>query len=211
MNNYFEYGDKEINYLKNKDKKLAKVIDNLGFVERPVDTDIFESIVHMMVGQQISTKAHKTIWKRMLDYYNIVKPINISKTSIEQMQSFGMTYIKANNIINFSNKVLNNEINLEELNNKTDNEVIRELSNIDGIGEWTAEMIMLHSMQRKDIFSYKDLAIHRGLKLIYHHKKIDKKLFDKYKKRFSPYGSIASVYIWAVAGGKIPNLEEVLE
>ena len=108
--------------------------------------------------------------------------INISKTSIEQMQSFGMTYIKANNIINFSNKVLNNEINLEELNNKTDNEVIRELSNIDGIGEWTVEMIMLHSMQRKDIFSYKDLAIHRGLKLIYHHKKIDKKLFDKYKK-----------------------------
>ena len=52
MNNYFEYGDKEINYLKNKDEKLAKVIDNLGFVERPVDTDIFESIVHMMVGQQ---------------------------------------------------------------------------------------------------------------------------------------------------------------
>lgn len=74
-----------------------------------------------------------------------------------------------------------------------------------------AEILMLHSMQRKDIFSYKDLAIHRGLKLIYHHKKIDKKLFDKYKKRFRPYGSIASIYIWAVAGGKIPNLEEVLE
>ena len=70
-----------------------------------------------------------------------------------------------------------------------------------------AEILMLHSMQRKDIFSYKDLAIHRGQKLIYHHKKIDKKLFDKYKKRCS----IASIYIWAVAGGKIPNLEEVLE
>lgn len=211
MIDYFEYGEKEIKYLKSKDKKLSKIIDELGFVERPIDKDIFESIIHMMIGQQISTKAHKTIWNRMINYYDEISPQNIANTSIEDMQKFGMTFIKAKKIIKFATDVCNKKINLNELSTKSDEEVIKILSNIDGIGEWTAEMIMLHSMQRKDIFSYKDLAIIRGLKMIYHHKKIDKKLFNKYKKRFSPYGSIASIYIWAVAGGKIANLEEVLK
>lgn len=211
MAKYFNYGEEEINYLKNKDKKLAQVIECLGFVKRPIDTNLFESTIHMIVGQQISTKAHKTIWDRMLDYYKKITPEKIAKTNINEMQKFGMTFIKSKYIINFAEKVYNNKINLNSLTNKSDEEIIKELSTIDGIGKWTAEMILLHSMQRKDIFSYQDIAIHRGLKKIYHHKKIDKKLFDKYKKRFSPYGSIASIYIWAVASDKEFNLKEVLK
>ena len=211
MSNYFEYGKEEIDYLKSKDIKLSKIIDELGFIERPIDANLFTSIINMIIGQQISTKAHKTIWNRMLDYYKNITPEIISKTSVEEIQQLGMTFIKAKRIINFANDVYNKKINLDSLNNRSNQEVINELSKIDGIGEWTAEMIMLHSMQRKNIFSYKDLAIHRGLKMIYHHKKIDKKLFNKYKKRFSPYGSVASIYLWAVAGGKISNLEEVIK
>ena len=65
---YFEYGEKELIYLKQKDKRLAEVIDQVGMIERTVDDDLFSSVVHHIVGQQISTKAQATIWQRMKDY-----------------------------------------------------------------------------------------------------------------------------------------------
>lgn len=62
---YFEYGENEITYLRNKDKKLSEVMDQIGMIEREVDTDLFSSVVHHIIGQQISTKAQATIWQRM--------------------------------------------------------------------------------------------------------------------------------------------------
>ena len=86
--------------------------------------------------------------------------------------------------------------------------MIRELSALKGIGVWTAEMILLFCMQRPDVFSYDDLAIQRGLRMVYHHRKIDRKLFEKYRRRFSPYCSVASLYLWAAAGGAVPGLKD---
>ena len=60
---YFEYGENEITYLRNKDKKLSAVIDQIGMIERKVDTDLFSAVVHHIIGQQISTKAQATIWQ----------------------------------------------------------------------------------------------------------------------------------------------------
>ena len=62
---YFEYGEKELSYLRQKDKRLCEVIDRIGPIERTVDTDLFSSVVHHIIGQQISTKAQATIWQRM--------------------------------------------------------------------------------------------------------------------------------------------------
>jgi len=94
------------------------------------------------------------------------------------------------------------------LQHKVDEEVCRELSALDGIGVWTAEMLMTFSMQRPDIISFGDLAIHRGLRMLYHHRKITRDLFDKYKRRYSPYATVASLYLWAIAGGAIPELRD---
>lgn len=64
---FFQYGEKEITYLKQKDKRLAEMIDKIGKIEREVDSDLFSSVVHHIIGQQISTKAQATIWQRMQD------------------------------------------------------------------------------------------------------------------------------------------------
>ena len=64
---YFQYGEKEINYLRQRDKKLAQVIDQLGHIDRQTDRDLFSAVVHHIFGQQISTKAQATVWKRMTD------------------------------------------------------------------------------------------------------------------------------------------------
>lgn len=123
----------------------------------------------------------------------------------DKIQSFGITFKKAEYILEFAQKVKNKEVDLNSYPNKSDEEIIKELCTFKGIGIWTAEMILLHCLERPNVFSYKDLAIIKGIKMVYHHKKVDKKLFEKYRKRFSPYCSVASIYFWAVSSGAIEN------
>ena len=205
---YFEYGDKEIEYLKNRDAKLAEAIDRIGHINRPVHTDLFSCVVDDIVGQQISTAAQKTIWKRVVDQLGEVTPSTVSALSVEQIQSWGVSFRKAEYIKDFADKVMNGEFIIEELVDLPDEEVIERLSSLKGIGRWTAEMLMTFCMQRPDVVSYGDLAIIRGMRMLYHHRKIDKKLFEKYRRRYSPYGSVASLYLWAIAGGAIPEWKD---
>lgn len=132
----------------------------------------------------------------------------ILSVDISKLQSYGMTFRKAEYIMDFAVKVHNGVFELEAVENMSDKAAIRELCTLKGIGVWTAEMILLFCLQRPNIFSYDDLAIRRGLRMVYHHREIDRKLFDKYRRRFSPYGSVASLYLWAVAGGAIPEMKD---
>jgi len=204
----FKYGEKEIEYLKSKDKRLAEVIDRVGHIERSVDSDLFSSVVHHIIGQQISTKAQQTIWQRLNDKFANVTPESISNADISELQSLGMTFRKAEYIKDFSNKIINGEFILADVEGMSDDEAIEVLSSLKGIGVWTAEMILLFCLQRPNILSYGDLAIQRGMRMVYHHRKIDKKLFEKYRRRLSPYCSIAGLYFWAVAGGAIPEMKD---
>lgn len=205
---HFEYGETEITYLKSKDAKLAEVIDNLGFVEREVDTDLFSSVIHHIIGQQISTKAQATIWQRMQDALDEVNAETILSAGVSNLQALGISFRKAEYITDFARKVHTGEFDMEAVNQMSDADAISALSSLKGIGVWTAEMILLFCMQRPDIFSYDDLAIQRGLRMVYHHRRIDRKLFEKYRRRFSPYCSVASLYLWAVSGGAIPWMKD---
>ena len=205
---YFAYGEEETDYLKKKDKRMAEVIDRIGHVERTVDTDLFSAVVHHIVGQQISTKAQETIWQRMLSALGEVNAETVIAAGEAKLQSLGMTFRKAEYITDFAEKVRTGAFDLEGIWQKSDEEAIRELASLKGIGVWTAEMILLFCMQRPDVLSCDDLAIQRGLRMVYHHRKIDRKLFEKYRRRFSPYGSVASLYLWAVSGGAIPELRD---
>ncbi len=205
---FFQYGEKEIIYLKQKDKRLAEVIDKIGKIEREVDSDLFSSVVHHIIGQQISTKAQATIWQRMQDNLGVVNADTVLAAGINHLQSFGMTFKKAEYITDFAVKVQNGAFDLEGIWDKTDDEAIEELSSLKGIGVWTAEMILLFCMQRPNVFSYGDLAVLRGMRMVYHHRKIDRKLFEKYRRRLSPYCSVASLYFWVVAGGAIPEMKD---
>lgn len=205
---YFVYDEKQTDYLKKKDKRLAEVIDKIGKIEREVDADLFSSVVHHIVGQQISTKAQATIWQRMNGNLGSINADTILLAGTERLQSFGLTFRKTDYIIDFAAKVKNGEFDLNGIRNKTDDEAIAELSSLKGIGIWTAEMILLFCMQRPNVLSYGDLAILRGMRMVYHHRSIDRKLFEKYRRRLSPCCSVASLYFWAVAGGAIPGMKD---
>ena len=205
---YFEYGEKELSYLRQKDKRLCEVIDRIGPIERTVDTDLFSAVVHHIIGQQISTKAQATIWQRMQDALGGVNAETILAAGVPKLQSLGMTFRKAEYITDFAEKVHTGAFDLDAVEHMSDEDAIGALSGLKGIGVWTAEMILLFCMQRPDIFSYDDLAIQRGLRMVYHHRSIDRQQFEKYRRRFHPYCSVASLYLWAVAGGAIPEMRD---
>ncbi len=204
----YQYGEKEGEFLKSKNKKLAEVIDRLGFIEREVDEDVFVAVIRAFLGQQVSRKSRETVQKRMSDALGGITAANISAMTIDQIQSFGTTFKKAKYIKDFAEKVNTGELDLEKLKTKKNSEVIEILTKLDGIGVWTAEMLLCSALHRSDILSYGDLAIHRGLRMIFRHKVITKELFEKYRKQFSPYGTIASIYIWAVSAGAIEGLDD---
>ena len=184
------------------------MIYRIGHIDRAVDTDLFLSVIHHIIGQQISTKAQATIWQRMQDTFGKASAETILAAGIPKLQSAGMTFRKAEYITDFAEKVHSGTFNLDAVEHMSDADAIRELSALKGIGVWRAEMILLFCPQRPDIFGFDDPAIQRGLRMIYRHRKIDCKMFEKYRRRFSPYCSVASLYLWAVAGGAIPKMKD---
>ena len=205
---YFEYGDKETEYLKRKDKRLGEAIDKIGHIEREVNDDLFSSLVHNIIGQQISSAALKTVWTRLTEKFGAATPETICGASREEIQTCGITFKKADYIKDFAEKIKTGEFDVNELRALTDSEVIDKLTALKGVGVWTAEMLMIFCLQRPDIISYGDLGIHRGLRMLYHHRKIDRRLFEKYARRYSPYGSAASLYLWAISRGSIPEMRD---
>lgn len=204
----FAYGETELAWLRKKDKRLGEVIDRIGHVDRAVDPDLFSAVIHHIIGQQISMKAQATIWQRMQDALGAVSAETILAAGVPELQSLGMTFRKAEYITDFAKKVHTGEFDLISIGEKPDEEVILELSALRGIGVWTAEMLLLFCLQRPNVFSYGDLAILRGMRMVYRHKEIDRARFERYRKRFSPYCSIASLYFWAVSGGALPELTD---
>ncbi len=205
---YFTYGEKETDYLKSRDRRLGAVIDAVGHIDRPTDHDLFSSVVHQIIGQQISTKAQETVWNRMRDALGAVNAKTVSSADREQLTGLGIAGRKVDYIREFAEKVKNGSFDLEGLWTKSDAQATAELTSLRGVGVWTAEMILLFCMERPDILSFDDLAIRRGLCLVYHHRDISRERFETYRRRYSPYGSVASLYLWEVAGGGVPEIKE---
>jgi len=195
----FVYGTAEIEYLKSRDEHLGKAIDRIGPIARSVIPDLFTALVSSIVHQQISNKAAATVWGRMVERFSQILPDTMDAAPIEEIQQCGMSMRKAGYIKNIAAAVNSGNLNLAELQHHSDNQVIEQLSSQPGIGVWTAEMLMIFSMQRPDIVSWHDLAIRRGMSMLYGLDGLTRNQFDTYRGLYSPYGSVASLYLWQIS------------
>lgn len=208
---YVEYGDDAVAYLSERDPRMADAIARIGHVWRVRDDDLFQAVVHSIVGQQISTRAQATVWARMRDGLGTVDAAHVAAASVEELQAFGMTYGKAGYIHDFALHVQDGSFDIAAVERMGDDEAIEALASLRGVGRWTAEMILTFCLNRPDVFAYDDLAIQRGLRMLYHHRRITQKLLERYRRRFSPYCSVASLYLWEVAGGALPELRDLAQ
>jgi 3-methyladenine DNA glycosylase/8-oxoguanine DNA glycosylase len=191
-----KYGQAELDHLKKRDKALGTAIDRIGMVEFEVIPDLFAGLVKSIITQQISTKAASNIWKKMCGYFGEITPETILCATTEDIRKCGLSMRKAISIKGIARAQMQGELNLSELHELTDEEVIRRLSSLNGIGVWTAEMLMLFSMERPDVVSWGDLGIRQGMMRLHGLKTLTREQFDEYRKRYSPYGSVASLYLW---------------
>ncbi len=205
---FFRYGEKEITYLKSKDKKLGAVIEAVGPIRKELDEDLFSSVAHHIVGQQISCKALANIWGRLLEALGTVTPSAILKAGEERLRICGMSLRKAEYISDLARKTETGEFRPDSVKEMTDEEAIAAMTALKGVGRWTAEMILLFSLERPDILSYDDLGIRRGMRMVYRHRDLSRQQFEKYRRRLSPYGSVASLYFWAVSDGALPGVTD---
>ncbi|SHI61717.1 DNA-3-methyladenine glycosylase family protein [Lutispora thermophila] len=195
----FRYGQNEIEYLKRRDKKLGAAIDKIGMIERKIIPDPFIGLVSTIVGQQISSKAAETVWNRLCNLLSEITPENVAEASLTDIQRCGMTLKKAGYIKEIADAALSGKVDFNLLHTLSDVEIIKKLTSLNGVGVWTAEMMLIFSLCRPDVVSYGDLAIRRGMMNLYGLKELTKEQFYRYRKRYSPYGSIASLYLWSLS------------
>jgi 3-methyladenine DNA glycosylase/8-oxoguanine DNA glycosylase len=128
-----------------------------------------------------------------------LKAEKIYAMTAEEIQSCGMSMRKSGYIKGIADAAVNKTIDFDELKNKPNEEIINTLTKLNGVGVWTAEMLLIFSLMRLDVVSYGDLAIRRGMMSLYGHKELPKERFLRYAKRYSPYGSVASLYLWELS------------
>jgi DNA-3-methyladenine glycosylase II len=200
----FQYGQREIDHLSRRDIKLGRAIVRLGMIERQVVPDLFEALVHSVVAQQISRAAADTVWGRLRRRLAGVTPRSVARTEASEIQKCGLSMRKAGSIRGIGEAVLRGGLNLSELRELPDERVIERLSSLPGIGVWTAEMILIFSLRRPDVVSWGDLAIRRGMMNLYGLKELSRNQFERFRKRYSPCGSVASLYLWALSAEQLP-------
>lgn len=199
---FFKYGETEINYLKNACPKLAEVIDRVGMIERKVEPDLFKSLISSIVSQQISTKAAQTIFARLEELVGQMTAEAILARCEDEIKKCGLSYRKVGYIRRICLAVRSGELDLENLATLSDLEVARKLIKLNGIGIWSAEMLLIFSLGRPDVLSYGDLIIRRSIMKLYGLDDLSKKEFQAYRELYSPYGTVASLYLWNLASEK---------
>ena len=184
-----------------KDKKLKKILTR--GLQRVVNesSDLYPSLLKAIAGQQLSVKAANTIWNRFLDLFDNRYPDAkiVVETSIEVFRSVGFSYQKGGYLKNIAQFHIDHALDYGVLKNLNDVDLIEYLTQIKGVGKWTVQMLLMFNFGRKDIFPIDDLGIQNAIKKLYGFSETGKPLKLKMlalSKKWSPYCSIASFYLW---------------
>lgn len=189
--------EKAISHLKAKDKRLAKVIEAVGEIEIYQHTDSFFFIVREIVGQMVSAAVKKVIFDRLTAICNeIICPETLLNLQVEDLRAIGLSNAKSQFILSLAEMVANGKINFGMFETMSDDEVLRQLTSIKGIGNWTAKMYLLFYLQRDDVLPYEDGAFLQAYRWLYNTKKCDQKSIEKRCKKWKPYTSIGARYLY---------------
>lgn len=179
--------------------------DKLFEIKKP--EDLFETLCESIVSQQLSVKAGDTIFGRVLDLLpgRKLTPENILKLKDQDLRDAGLSWGKVSYLKDLAQKVRDKDVVLEDLDKLSEEEAIKELTKIKGIGKWTAEMFLMFALGREDVFSHGDVGLQNAIKKIYKDRlpfdkdgkwKYDPLLTEEIVIKWSPYRTIAARILW---------------
>ena len=197
MSNKPKYWNRAKKILSKKDKVMRKLINNYKDKSLITRNDVFYSLCMSITGQQLSISSASAIFKRFQKKVGKINPTRVSKLSISQIKSCGMTKQKAKGIKELAVKMIRKEFNPKLINKMSDEEAIEYLSELRQIGRWSAEMILLFTFNRSNIWPLQDIGLLRAISNNYNKKYLPpKKFLGKLYKKFTPYCSVATWYLW---------------
>jgi DNA-3-methyladenine glycosylase II len=185
----------------NRDKRLKSVIEKQQAVKLVPRKNIDLYLWHSIMSQQLSTKVAAIIRKRFMELYKgKPEPVAILATTVEDLRKIGLSNAKTNYIQNIARFSLEQGMNFRTLNKMKNEEVIEYLTQIKGVGRWTAEMLLMFALGREDVFAVDDLGIQKAMRKLYKLKEMEKKelrqTLQRIAERWSPYRTYACMYLW---------------
>ena len=196
-----KYWAKAKKHISKKDKIMSKLIKNYQSPSETVLTsrrNIFFSLCKSIIGQQISVAAANSVFLRFKKKCNYkINAKNVSKLSFRQLKNCGLSRQKALGIKNLAKQIINKSFNPKLISKMSDENAINYLSNLRQIGRWSSEMILLFTYNRPNIWPIQDIGLLRAISKNYNKKYLPPiKFVNLLKKRFSPYCSVATWYLW---------------
>jgi len=182
-----------------KDKILNLVIDKYKVSSPKISANLFRDLLEAIISQQLSNKAAATIFNRFLSLFpkeRVPQPEEILKLSEEILRSCGVSHQKASYLKSLAEEITSQKLVLENLHLLEDEEVVLELTKVKGVGRWTAEMFLIFSLGRQNIFSVGDLGLRSAVAKLYGVNREDKIKIEEISKSGNPYRSLASLYLW---------------
>ena len=194
-----------INYLSSLDKNLSKFLKQFDVPVLPIEEDYFWSLTRSVIYQQISGKAAKKISDRYLKLFSKgskMSPVDVIKIDIEKIQSVGISRQKSGYIKNIANAFDEGLVNETQLHKLSDKEIIDQLVKIKGVGRWTAEMFLIFTLRRPDIFPVTDLGVQKGFQIYYNLDELPSiDMMNEKSENWKPYRTIMSLYLWFAVEG----------
>ncbi|MBX7205340.1 MAG: DNA-3-methyladenine glycosylase 2 family protein [Bacteroidia bacterium] len=185
-----------------KDRKLKKIIETHGPLELRKHNRVYLHLCASIMSQQLSVKVARVIHQRFLDLYNgkNPKPEQVLQTPFEKLRGIGLSNAKANYVQHVCRFFIEEKLTDRQLHGMENEEVIEMLTRIKGVGRWTAEMILMFTLGREDVFAVDDLGIQNAMTALYKLDNSDKKKLKddllRISKKWSPYRTYACMYLW---------------
>jgi len=199
-----QFDDQAVEHLRAADDALRRIIDERGPLDhearmRGRPTDPYGALLRSIVGQQLSTKAARAIWERTLAVFDgrVPSPEELLAVDPERLREAGNSRPKAAFMRDLAEHVLRGDLELDRLDELTDEEISTELTAVKGLGQWSADMCLVFHLGRPDVLPVGDLGVRKAAMLAYNLRKLPTP--DRLKRLarpWRPYRSLASLYLW---------------
>ena len=188
-----------VRFLKKNDSTLARIIGSSGRIRFKLDDDHYEAIVGSIIFQQLAGAAAKAILNRFRDLYGgrLPSPKEYLATNVSDLRKSGLSPQKISYIRDLAERLLDGRLDLRRLEDLSDEEAVRELDAVRGIGRWTAEMFLIFKLGRTDVLPVNDLGLRKAVKRAYRLRKLpSREKFEQLALKWHPYSSISTLYLW---------------
>lgn len=204
----FRCTDEELKYLSSRDARLAAFIRKYNAEERRLHDDFFAGLCYNIVDQQLSTKACLTLRAKLAERFGEITPETVGNA--EELRACGLSQNKADCIAACAALFRSGALSAEKAAGMTDKELTDALTQVRGIGVWTAEMTLIFCLGRRDVLSISDYGIRKGISLLHGIDMKDKRTMEKFRELYSPCGTAASVCLWQIARMSAVEITEMI-